>query len=185
MPQQEYDSEYVIPERGEQEQLGKFLLEIAPDLNNLRRNWLGLRVNTNWGKPDPLTGQIDYRDYIHDKNHSIVNEIGANSIFSDLMGALSKIVSVTNVGEDIIRNEVLFFHRNFNETLARNHLKWNLDGDHYRMLVSNAVNLVVAAWNASKGGMRMKLTLNPAMQREVIQTQTDVVEKQRKKLGVF
>jgi len=178
VPQYEYDANFTPQDRGEQEQLGKFLLEIAPDLNNLRRNWLGLRVNANFGKPDER-GEVDFRDFIHDRKHSIVNEVGANSIYSTLVGALSKIISVTNVGDDIITKEVMSFHNNLNELCARNHIKWELDGDHYGMIISNSVNLVVAAWNASKGGMRMKLTLNPAFQREVINTQTEMVERQK------
>ena len=179
MPQYDYDANFTPQDRGEQEQLGKFLLEVAPDLNNLRSNWFGLRINPNFGKPLIGTTDLDFRELIHDSNHRIINEKGANVLYSTLVGALSKVVSVTNVDDNTIRKEVSSFHKSINELCARNHIKWELDGDHYRMLISNSVNLVVAAWNASKGGMRMKLTLNPSMQREIIQTQTDVVERKK------
>ena len=184
MPQYDYDANFTPPERGEHEQLGKFLLDLTPDLNNLRFNWFGLRINPNFGKAMPNGKDVDFRELVHDPNHRIMNEKGANSLFSMTVGALNKVVSVTNVDDDIIRKEVSSFHKNLNETCARNHMKWELDPDNYRMLISNMVNLVVAAWHASKGGMRMKLTLNPAFQREVIQTQSDVVEKKKApKLG--
>lgn len=181
MPQYDYDNAPVYETVGEQPILGKYLLDVEKELMELRRNWFGLKVNPNFGKLIPGTKEIDYRDFIHDNENSILNEMGSNMLYSELVAELNKIVSVSNVDEDVIIKEVIDFHNTFNELVARGHLEFNLNVNFQRPLVSKAVRLVKAAWYASKGGLRMKYTLQPGVQKEIIQNNTEYLQQKKPK----
>lgn len=169
MSDYDYDMAGDISRNKEHQLVGKFLLDLTNDLEDIKLNLLGLRLNPMFGQED-VKGVLDMREYLKDDSSAMVNQMGANLIYQTLKMELMKIVSVTNVPEEKINKETLNFDFEFGEWLYRNYRRFEIDpgSGNFTRIHNACVRLIIAAWNASRGGWRGALTLNHTNQKEVI-----------------